>query len=533
MNLISVEFFVFFLIVIIVYFILPGKMQWVWLLLCGGFFYYKNASLIQSLIFLILLLINYLASRIAGQSLNDSSYASAFISGKTAYKTALILDILALVLFKYAAFFLRALNGIPALFSGGLSDETIVSLAAPLEALAPPRISYFILIIIGYITDVYWGRIEALKNPFRFALLPSYFPLMTSGPIVEYDQIGDILLSNDKKHFSYDRTVRGLTRILWGLFKKLVISERFAVIVNTIYSYYEAYPGFYILLGAACFAVQLYTDFSGLMDIVLGCSEILGIMLPENFRTPFYSLSLAEFWRRWHITLGEWLKDYVFYAVQRTRFFTSLRKFCKKKLGKGYEKKYNIPQFLGLLISWFLIGLWHGGGLNYIFGVGLYMGIVIILSELLTPFFKRIVSLFHIRTDCFSYRLFQRVRTFFLFIFGLSFFRANSLTDGFKMWKSAFSLFNPWIFFDRSIYELGLSQSEFCIALFSLLLLVLVSYYEHREEEAGSGLCVRDLLMRQNIVFRFLVFWLLFIATVVWGYYGSSFNAADFIYGRF
>ena len=180
MNLISVEFFVFFLIVIIVYFILPGKMQWVWLLLCGGFFYYKNASLIQSLIFLILLLINYLASRMAGQSLNDSSYASAFISGKTAYKTALILDILALVLFKYAAFFLRALNGIPALFSGGLNDETIVSLTAPLEALAPPRISYFILIIIGYITDVYWGRIQALKNPFRFALLPSYFPLMTS-----------------------------------------------------------------------------------------------------------------------------------------------------------------------------------------------------------------------------------------------------------------------------------------------------------------------------------------------------------------
>ncbi|MBQ7563117.1 MAG: MBOAT family protein [Lachnospiraceae bacterium] len=489
------------------------------------------------LIFLAILLVNYLSTvfvfTVVDVSSEDSAGNHRFLSETTAYRIALITDICCLVVFKYAGFFLRLFNGILKIFSTGMSDDRISSLVAPLELLSPPRISYFILIIIGYITDVHWERIKPLKNPCRFALLASYFPLMTSGPIVEYDQVGTSLFNEEKNHFSYDRTIRGLMRILWGLFKKLVISERFAVIVNTIYSFYETYPGFYILVGASCFAIQLYTDFSGLMDIVLGISETLGIILPENFRTPFYSLSLAEFWRRWHITLGGWLKDYVFYAVQRTRLFTGLRKFCKKKLGRGYEKKYNIPQFLGLLISWFLIGLWHGGGLNYIFGVGLYMGIIIILSELFSPFLQKLVSWLHIRTDCFSYRLFQRIRTFFIFIFGLSFFRASSLTDGFKMWKSAFSLFNPWIFFDRSLYELGLTESEIFIALFSLLLLFIVSYFQHREETAESGLCVRDLIMKQNVVFRFLLFWCLSIATFLWGYYGTSFNAADFIYGRF
>ncbi|MCR4924648.1 MAG: hypothetical protein K5931_11625, partial [Lachnospiraceae bacterium] len=252
-----------------------------------------------------------------------------------------------------------------------------------------------------------------------------------------------------------------------------------------------------------------------------------------NFNAPFYSTSLAEFWRRWHITLGGWLKDYVFYAVQRTKLFSKLRKICKKKLGKGYEKKYNIPQFLGLLISWFLIGLWHGGGFNYIFGVGIYMGIVIILSELFSPLFNKLSELCHIKRECFSYRLFQRARTFLLFIFGLSFFRASSLKDGFLMWRSAFLKFNPWIFFDHSLYELGLVRTEFQIAVFGVFLVFLVSYFDQREKERNSGLTVRDLILRQNFLFKLLLFIILFILTIAWGRYGNIFDASSFIYGRF
>lgn len=524
MSLISLQFIIFFIAVLIIYYLLPGKLQWAWLLLASALFYYSNATVTQCIVFLIYLVINWYVTLLMGKSFESEAEDASSKEGLL-YKCLLIFDILVLAVFKYAVFFYEIIAKIASLFNVTLQDAASNQVIITIDTLSPPRISYFALIVIGYITSVHWGKSQAQKNPGKFMLFAGYFPQMTSGPIVDYEDMEGRLFG-ERHSFSYERVARGLMRAMWGMFKKLVIAERLAIIVNTVYSYYDTYPGFYIIFAAACFAFQLYTDFSGLMDIVLGASECLGIELPENFDTPFYSLTLAEFWRRWHITLGGFLKNYVFYAVQRSKGFTKLRKFCKKKLGKGYEKKYNIPQFLGLLISWFLIGLWHGGGWNYIWGVGLYMGIIIILSELLQPVFKWIVKVLHINTDCFSYRLFCRIRTFFIFIFGLSFFRASTLTDGIRMWKSGFSLFNPWIFFDQSIYNLGLEKSEFQIALFALMLVFVVSYIKQTED-------VRDFLMKQNFVFRVLIVAVLFVLIITWGYYGSNYNAADFIYGRF
>ena len=532
MSLISIEFIVFFLGVMVIYYLLPGKLQWVWLLIAGAFFYYKNASMIQCIVFAAFLLVNYLASL----NITDGKPHA-----KGVFRTVILLDVVMLMGMKYTEFFYEIWKGLSGLF-GHKPDEALAYLViGRIGDLCPPRISYFSLIVMGYMTDVYWGRVSVQKNAGKFALFASYFPQMTSGPIVQYEQV-EPSLWGDRHTFDFERFLSGAQRVLWGIFKKLVISERLSVMVNEIYSCYEVYPGFYIVFGAACFAFQLYADFSGLMDIVLGFSEALGICLPENFNTPFYSTSLAEFWRRWHITLGGWLKSYVFYAVQQTEAFRSLRKFCKKKLGKGYEKKYNIPQFLGLLISWFLIGLWHGGGFNYIFGVGIYMGIIIILSELCQPIFRWLIKVLHVKTDVWSFKFFQRIRTFFIFIFGLSFFRAETLTVGFKMWGNAFSIFNPWIFFDKSLYGLGLSESEFHILLFSMLILLVVSVIEHNAGGVAEGseenTCpqmtgARSLIGKQNYLFRLLIFTVLFIMVVTWGYYGSEFNAADFIYGRF
>ena len=532
MSLISLDFFIFFLIVMIVYYLLPGRLQWVWLLIAGGVFYYLNATPLQACVFLVFLTVNFIASL----NITDGSKHP-----KAVFRTIIIFDAAMLMGLKYTGFFLDIFEWAAGLFKHEINYDLVARIMYIAEEICPPRISYFSLIVMGYITDVYWGRIELQRNAGKFALFSSYFPLMTSGPIVQYEQISTRLW--DSKHdFSYDRFISGLERVLWGMFKKLVISERLAVIVNEIYEYYELYPGFYIPFAAACFAFQLYTDFSGLMDIVLGFSQILGINLPENFNNPFYSVSLAEFWRRWHITLGEWLRSYVFYAVMQTEAFRKLRKFCKKKLGKGYEKKYNIPQFLALLISWFLIGLWHGGGFNYIFGVGVYMGIVIIISELCQPIFKWLIKKLHINTEAFSYTLFMRVRTFLLFIFGLSFFRAETLRRGFTMWKTALSIFNPWIFFDRSLYNLGINEGEFHILMFSMLILLVVEILQH----GGGGVgtegdeygcpqmnVVRAIIMKQNFLFRLLLFAVLFIMVICWGYYGSGFDASDFIYGRF
>lgn len=516
MSVISLEFFVFFLTVLIIYYVLPGRFQWIWLLLASMFFYISNAEWIQFLFFFTYVLANWLASFFLEQS-NPRR--------RIAYRCILIFDIALLMLFKYSSFFYQIFLAAGAVFSVKLRNPLFDQAVVYMENLAPFRISYFSLIVIGYVTDVYWGKYKPQKNLGKLVLFAGYFPQMTSGPIVQYEEMQDRLWG-EKHQFSYYRLMSGLERVLWGIFKKLVISERCAVIVNTVYSYYEVYAGFYIPLAAAFFAVQLYTDFSGLMDIVIGFSEILGIELHENFDTPFYSINLSEFWRRWHITLGGFLRDYVFYPVQRSRVWRAMRKSCKKKLGKNYENKYNIPVYLGLLISWFLIGLWHGGGWNYIFGVGLYMWLVIVSGELLKPFFKWLTELLRINTKCFSWRLFQRIRTFFLFIFGLSFFRAESLSEGFQMWKAAFSLYNPWIFFNQSIYKLGLEKSEFQICLIAIALLFVVSMRQQKES-------VRAMLARQNFVFRLGVFAILFLLVLTWGYYGTDYQAADFIYGRF
>lgn len=516
MTLISLSFFAFFIIVAIVYYLLPGKVQWIWLMLSSMYFYYKCASWQQMLIFLIYIGINWVATLYMEE---ESPHR------KGAFKFAILADVILLAIFKYMDFFIEIVLSCIRLFKPEFTSGHLDLLVYYTEAFAPPRISYFALIIISYLIDVYWGKVKPQKNPGKVLLFAGYFPQMTSGPIVQYEMMQNELW-NEKHKFNYESFVKGAERIIWGVFKKLVISERCSIIVNSIYGNYQIYAGFYIPFGAAMFALQLYTDFSGLMDIVLGVSECLGVTLPENFDTPFYSLNLSEFWRRWHITLGAFLRDYVMYPIQRSNPFRKLRKFCKNKFGKNYEKKFNLPLYLALFISWFLIGLWHGGGWNYIFGVGLYMWLVIVIGELLSPVFSWLIKVLRINTECFSWKLFQRIRTFLLFIFGLSFFRAESLKEGLKMWKSAFSLCNPWIFFDHSLYNLGVSKDEWFILLLGLLILIVVSILE----QSGP---VREKLHNQNFIFRLLLFVILFVMIINWGCYGADFIAEDFIYGRF
>ena len=516
MTLISLKFFAFFLTVVIVYYILPGKLQWGWLLLSGMYFYYKGVSWQQMVIFLIYIGINWAAALFMQE---DAPYR------KVAFRTAVILDIAGLAIFKYMDFFVQIIKSFVCLFNPSFTSDKLDLLVYYSGKYAPARISYFALIIMGYLIDVYWGKVSVQKNPGKVLLFASYFPQMTSGPIVQYEMMQEELWG-EKHHFDYDNFMKGLERIIWGIFKKMVISERCSMVVNTIYDNYRIYAGFYIPFGAAMFALQLYTDFSGLMDIVLGVSQCLGIKLPENFDTPFYSTNLSEFWRRWHITLGAFLRDYILYPIERSKPWRKLRKFCKNKFGKGYERKFNLPLYLALFISWFLIGLWHGGGWNYIFGVGLYMWAVIVLGEILSPVFAWLTKVLRINTECFSWKLFQRIRTFIFFVFGLSFFRAESLKDGFLMWKSAFSLCNPWIFFDHSLYKLGLSKDEWLILLLGLIILIVVSILHQSED-------VREKLHKQNFVFRLLLFAVLFVMIINWGCYGADFVAEDFIYGRF
>ncbi len=349
-----------------------------------------------------------------------------------------------------------------------------------------------------------------------------YFPAMISGPILQYRECGEQFF--EQHSFDYGKVTRGMQRMLWGLFKKLVIAERLRVLVDTVYGGYHDYQGAFIWLATACYAFQLYTDFSGCMDIVLGMSESLGITLPENFRTPFFAKSVAEYWRRWHITLGVWMKDYVFYPLLRSRFFTNLNKSWKKKFGKKKGKQY--ATFAAMFLLWFTVGVWHGGDWKYVIGSGLLHWFYIVMEELLEGPCARAMQKLHINAGGRAVAAVRMARTFLLVCIRDLFFRAESVAAAFAMLKSAVKVWNPEILWNGAVFSLGLDAIETGIAAFSLLLLLIVSVLQQK----GS---VRERIAGKVLPIRWLIWYALLFYVILFGCYGPEYSAAEFIYQGF
>ena len=420
-----------------------------------------------------------------------------------------------LALLKYNGFVIHNVNHVLQLAS--------LSFRLPeLQLAAPLGISFYTFTALGYLLDSYWGRVKPQGSLAKTALFIGYYPQLTSGPITRYGQMEGQLFECHK--FNYEGVTFGLQRMLWGVFKKLVISARLGVMVDTIYGNTLVYNGLYIWLAAVLFLLQLYTDFSGCMDIIIGASECYGITLPENFRTPFFSRSVQEFWQRWHITLGGWMRDYIMYPVMRSKAWRSLTKWTRTHLGKKAAKQ--LPTYLAMLIVWLLIGLWHGGGWQFIIGEGVYFWALITLSQVCEPIFKKMIAILRINTECFSWHLFQSLRVFILAAVGNIFFRIDGLMAAFQTMKAGLS-WNPWILVDGSLLKLGLDGPDFFVALFSLGILLLVSWLQER----GEG--VRKKLARQNLVFRWIILLGLIFGIIIFGMYGPEYNAKDFIYGQF
>lgn len=409
----------------------------------------------------------------------------------------------------------------------------IVTLAAAVGALLflkywnPLGMSFWMLTGIGYVTDVYRGSVAGKVSPAKTILLLGFFPLMTSGPILRYGETADAF--TEKRRLDTRQIAFGVQRILWGCMKKLVLSERFAVIVDYVYANVGVCQGWAVLFGVCCFSLQLYTDFSGCMDIVLGAAELFGIRLPENFRTPFFSRNVSEFWRRWHITLGAWLKDYVLYPLLHCELFRKLKRGMKKRFGRVWGER--IVLYLGMFVSWFLIGLWHGSSWKYIFGVGLWFWAVIVAGEICSPVLMRAAKRLHVNMDCFSFRLFQRLRTFAVVTFGLSFFRAASAKEGVRLWTEIFSA-EAFSGFHRhalpgGLLTLGLDLPDLIVLIVGMLVLLIVSLMQYR------GVHVREWLAGQNLIFRWVLFLALFFGVIIFGMYGKEYQAADFIYRGF
>lgn len=511
MGITSFYFLCFFTVMLVLYYSIPRKFQWGFLLLCS-----VTYCLLAGQGALLLYPIFTVAACDTGTRLLSRTPAQEEKKRRGILLVTILVNIGILFALKYVNFFINTVNGTAHLF--GVSENPL----SGVDFLVPLGISFYTFSLLGYVIDVYYGLAEHQKNGLKLALYGMYFPNLISGPILKYREHAEQFFTPHA--FDYRQVTRGLQRMIWGFFKKLVIAERLGVLVSMVYGSYETFSGTYIWVATAAYAFQLYTDFSGCMDIVLGMSESLGILLPENFQTPFFSKSVAEYWRRWHITLGVWMKDYVFYPLLRSKLFTDINRKCKEKYGKKRGKQ--LATFAAMFVLWFTVGVWHGGDWKFVIGSGLLHWCYIVLEELLAPGFARLLTKLHLPAEGGLVTGFRILRTFFLVCIGDLFFRAASVGDAFSMLAGAVRHFNPEILWNGSLLLLGLDGIEFMVTALSLLLLWVVSLLQRK----GS---VRDLIADKPLPLRWFVWYVLLFAVILFGCYGPGYSATEFIYQGF
>lgn len=516
MTVTSFSFLCFLLAGFLVYYIAPKKLQWIVLLLMSIIFYCSAASAYTILFLVMSTILAYISGNMLEVKwIKESAKASKIVLAVTFI--AVFLNILMWFLVKGSSFWILASN-IARKIIPGFPQLSALPIASALG------MGYYTAQVIGYILDCYWKISKPQKNIFKLFLFVAFFPQLTVGPISKYSQLECLF---EKHAFSYKNLCFGCQRILWGFFKKLVISDRVGLIINGIWSNAETYTGFWPWIAVFLYPLQIYTDFSGCMDIILGVAELFDIHLQENFKNPFFSRSIQEFWQRWHITLGAWAKDYVYYPVLKSKFILSIGKWSKKHFSKRIAKF--VPWTVGMGILWFVMGFWHGS-VQHILGVSVWFWTLLVIGELCAPISKRMITLLHIDTECFSWHLFQSIRTYVLYALGVVFFSASGLKQAIEHYIILFHTFgdwNPWIFFDGSITGLGVTLTDVNIIIMGVFCLFVVA---NLREKYGYA---RTWIEKQILPFRWFIWIWLFVMVLIYGMYGPGYDASAFIYEGF
>ena len=526
----SLSFIAFVAIVCILYFIFPKKAKWIVLLISSYIFYWISSGKLV-LYMIITTLSIYLATLYMGKIEEKAKDKSKQIEDKEKKKElkhkaktkkkwvvflAILINFGILAFLKYSNFMAGNLNSIFKLLN--------FSIEIPLKRIILPLgISYYTLQAISYVVDVYRGKCSPDKNLGRVALFVSFFPQIVEGPIGRYNDLAMQLYEPHK--FSYQNAKFGIQLMLWGYFKKMVIADRAGLFVNEVFGNYTGYAGLPSLLAIIFYTVQIYAEFSGCMDIVRGTAQIMGINMAENFQRPFFSKSVQEFWRRWHITLGTWLKDYVFYPVSFSKLTLNITNGAKKIFKNSYISKL-IPAAFALFFVWFGNGIWHGASWKYIF-YGLYYYIIMLIGMLLEPIGNKIIKLFKINTETFSYKLWQIIRTTCFVLVGMMIFRSHRLLEACSIFKSIFTFENIEMLFDGRLFNIGFKTSDFVVLVIGVVIMFIVSFLQEK------GYNLREKISKQNLIFRWLLYYLIIFAIIIFGIYGMGYAASDFIYGQF
>ena len=428
---------------------------------------------------------------------------------------AVVLHIGILAVLKYTPFVLGNINSLCRLAGSSFSVEIPAFLV-------PIGISFYTLQAVSYLFDVYYKKIPADRNLLRLALFMSFFPQIMEGPICRYGDTAQALWKAER--MQYGNFVAGLQRILFGLMKKFVLADRLNLLIKTVFLDYQNYDGFVIALSAVLYTLQLYMDFSGTMDVVIGSAQIFGVRLPENFQRPFFSRTISEFWKRWHITLGTWFKDYIFFPVSMAKPMKKLTSRARKKLGNHFGPL--IAGSIALFCVWLGNGIWHGAGWQYIF-FGMYHFTLILLGNIMEPYVIRITHRLHIDRQSLPYRCMQMVRTGILVCIGELFFRAHGLRAGLAMFKKIFTDFTFATVKDGSLFTFGMDRHDFLIIAIAVLVIFIIGLLQEK------GIHIRQALSKRPLPAQFAVYYGLILFIVIFGAYGRGYVPLDPIYAGF
>lgn len=515
MSFISVHFIAFLLAAVLLYYVVPKRAQWVVLLAASYVFYLSGG--IKIVFFLLLTTVTtYGAGLILGR-LNKrlqqlSPERKKTVGRKIArWKKA---TILAALLINFGQLYILKYWGNTVEAVGDLFSQNITM---P-DLLLPLGISFYIFQSVGYVIDCYRDQYEPEKNPAKFALFVSFFPQMIQGPISRFDQLAGQLTA--QRHFDADNLKYGIQLMLWGYFKKMVIADRAAVLVETVVGNYTSYSGSIILLAMLFYCFELYGDFSGGIDITRGAAKMFGIDMIDNFRRPVFAVSLADYWRRWHISLGQWMRDYLFYPLSLSKMGSKIRQKVGGKLGRL------LPTAIATFVVYFVIGIWHGSDFRFV-ALGLWNATIITISLFLAKPFARARKKLHIAEENRLWHLFQIVRTWLLVLVQRYITRAPWFTATLAMLWATVTRFQAHFLWDGTVLTLGLTALDLIIVLVAMCVLLFVEYHQEK------GIRIRAWLETRHWLLQWAVLMLALLAILLFGILRGSYISSEFIYQQF
>ena len=526
----SINFLIFALATVCLYYAIPCKWRWLVLLTSSYAFYLISSPKTFSFV-LFTTVITFFGGRKIGEynrTYNDymavhkkdmsreerkEAKAANQTKKKKIVALILILNFGILAVLKYFRYYLQ---------SFGLFDTG--------SLLIPLGISFYTFQSAAYIIDLYRNKMDADTNIAKFALFTSFFPQIIQGPIARHNELAGQLYEGHR--FDYRNLTFGAQLVLWGFFKKLIIADRVAVPCSQIFDNYSDYSGTAVFAALVFYTIQIYADFSGGIDIARGVAKCMGIDMSLNFCRPYFSDSLGEFWRRWHMSLSFWCRDYIFYPVAMSKFFGKIGGSLRKTFGNHIGQLF--PIIIAQFATFITIGIWHGAEFKYV-AYGLYNGLIIVLGLLLEPLFVKWLEKLHINRQSKGWKLFGIIRTFIVVTIGRVFPKAASFSVAVSMFFSMFKPNHSKPFMDIMM-SLGITGTDYIILFAGIIIWFFISLYEEKYalKHGGDGTdAFRIMLETKPTAIRWIVLLAGFAFVLAMGVYGPGYDASAFIYRGF